>query len=190
MVVDKGTVHDNIGKVRLTPGAEPIGTATPEQAGAGLGTEIARFVRLITAWKNRAKHEPGAAERILLARLVSDGARRATDLAAESFLDLSTVSRQVRSLVERGLVARRPDPEDRRGYLLTATDAGHEAYGEFQRQREAELAALLAPWPPEDRYQLVRLLTRLNDDLADYAHRRPGTGLHCGTTGKLGEKHA
>src|SRR2546423_450837 len=137
-VMDKGTVHDNAWSGgtagRTASGMASADTATPEEAGAGLGTEIVRFSRIIAAWKHRVKNEPGAAERILLARLVTDGARRATDLAAEAFLDLSTVSRQVRSLVERGLVERRPDPEDRRGYLLTATDAGHETYLEFRRQ--------------------------------------------------------
>ncbi|MCQ4084771.1 MarR family transcriptional regulator [Streptomyces sp. RB6PN25] len=186
----KGTVHDNGGKTGHGSGAAPVGTATAEEAGAGLGIEIVRFSRLMAAWKHRAKNEPGAAERILLARLVTDGARRATDLAAEAFLDLSTVSRQVRSLVERGLVERRPDPEDRRGYLLTATDAGHETYMEFRRQRDAELGALLASWSPEDRYQLIRLMTRLNDDLVDFTHGHLGAGPHSGTAVEQGEKHA
>ncbi|MDF2260098.1 MarR family transcriptional regulator [Streptomyces ferralitis] len=168
----------------------PVGTATPEEAGADLGTEIVRFSRVMAAWKHRAKNEPGAAERILLARLVTDGARRATDLAAEAFLDLSTVSRQVRSLVERGLVERRPDPEDRRGYLLTATDAGHETYLEFRRQRDAELGRLLTDWSPEDRYQIIRLMTRLNDDLVDLTHEYLGAGPHSGTAAEQGGKHA
>nr|WP_237289230.1 MarR family winged helix-turn-helix transcriptional regulator [Streptomyces gilvosporeus] len=144
-----------------------------DEAAAGLGTEIVRFSRLIAAWKQRAKN--GAADRVLLARLVVGGDRRATDLAADAFLDLSTVSRQVRSLVERGLVARRPDPEDRRGTLLTATDAGRAAFGEYRRQRDAELAALLEPWPPQDRADLIRLLGRLNEDLAEqHARQLPG----------------
>ena len=171
-------------------GTAPVGTATPEEAGAALGAEIVRFSRLLAAWKQRVKNEPCAAERILLARLVTDGPRRATDLATEAFLDLSTVSRQVRSLVERGLVERRPDPEDRRGYLLSATDAGHEAYLEFRRQRDAKYGALLTSWSPEDRYQLIRLLIRLNDDLADFAHEHLGASPHPGTAVEQGDKYA
>src|SRR5262245_8705734 len=98
-VMDEGTVHghaSNGGKAgRTASGTAPVGTATPEEAGAGVGAEIVRFSRIMAAWKHWVKNEPGAAERILLARLVTDGARRATDLASEAFLDLSTVSRQV-----------------------------------------------------------------------------------------------
>lgn len=162
------------------------GTASAAEAAAGLGTEIVRFTRLIAAWKHRAKHEAGAADRVLLARLVSGGARRATDLAADAFLDLSTVSRQVRSLVERGLVERHPDPEDRRGSLLCATATGRAAFEHYRRQRDAELAQLLEPWPADDRYQLIRLMARLNDDLVEQQQRDCPGGL-TGTVAKQGE---
>jgi DNA-binding MarR family transcriptional regulator len=136
-----------------------------EEAAADLGAEIVRFGRMFAAWRQVVKTDTGAADRVLLAKLVVGGDRRATDLAADAYLDLSTVSRQVRSLVERGLVERYPDPEDRRGTLLRATDAGHTAFQQYRRQRDRELAALLEPWPPEDRSALIRLLGRLNDDL-------------------------
>jgi DNA-binding MarR family transcriptional regulator len=132
-----------------------------------LGAEIVRLSRLIGALKQRAKHEPGRGDRIILARLAVDGEQRATDLAAETFLTLSTVSREVRSLVERGLLERRPDPDDGRGALLAVTAAGKAAFEAYRQQRDAELAALLAPWPPEDRQHITRLLARLNDDLGD-----------------------
>ena len=181
----KGTVHGS----RLAAPRETAreGTATAAEAAAGLGGEIVRFTRLITAWKQSAKHEPGAADRVLLARLVVGGERRATDLAADAFLDLSTVSRQVRSLVERGLVERRPDPEDRRGSMLTATAAGRAAFEHYRRQRDAQLAALLEPWPAEDRYQLIRLLARLNDDLVEHQHARDCSGSDTGDAAKQGE---
>ncbi|MFI8996042.1 MarR family winged helix-turn-helix transcriptional regulator [Streptomyces sp. NPDC053542] len=140
------------------------------EAAAELGTQIVRFGRLITTWRRKAKTDAGAADRVLLAKLVNHGDRRATDLAADAFLDLSTVSRQVRSLVDRGLVERYPDPEDRRGTLLRATDAGHAAFQVYRQQRDSKLAALLERWPEEDRDHLVRLLGRLNDDLEEARH--------------------
>lgn len=176
----------------LVPGcdraAPPITVESAlEEAAAGLGTEIVRFSRLLAAWKQRAKTDGGAADRVLLARLVIGGDQRATDLAADAFLDLSTVSRQVRSLVERGLVARRPDPEDRRGSLLTATDAGRAAFENYRRQRDAELAELLAPWSPQDRADLIRLLGRLNEDMATRQHTRLGPGGDQGAAVEQGE---
>lgn len=158
-------------------GAAPgTGVATAEEAAAGLGGQIVRFTRLVAARRHQTKLEQGAGERVLLARLVRDGEQRATDLAAETFLDLSTVSRQVRSMVDRGLIGRRPDPEDRRGSLLYATESGRAVFETYRQQRDAQLAQLLAPWPPEDRYQLIRLMTRLNDDLVEHQRNRRGDG--------------
>ncbi|MHA6761858.1 MarR family winged helix-turn-helix transcriptional regulator [Streptacidiphilus sp. PAMC 29251] len=148
-----------------TPTATP--TATAAEAATALGDEMQRLLRLIHAWKQRAREDPGGGDRVLLARLVTCGPRRATDLAADTLLDLSTVSRQTRSLVDHGLVERRPDPEDRRGALLSATPAGVIAYQHFRDQRNQRLAHILDAWPAEDRYQLVRLFGRLNDDFAE-----------------------
>ncbi|MET9529416.1 MULTISPECIES: MarR family transcriptional regulator [unclassified Streptomyces] len=183
--MDKGTVHD-----RPAEAIPVTGDASAEEAAAGLGSQIVRFSRLLTARRRRAKFEQGAGERVLLARLVLDGEQRATDLATDTFLDLSTVSRQVRSMVERGLIARRPDPEDRRGALLHATEAGKAAFEAYRRQRDAELAELLRPWPPEDRYQLIRLMARLNDDLAEHEHARHCSGHQTEAAAKQGaSKH-
>lgn len=148
-----------------------------DTAATELGTQIVRFGRLVAVWRQHATTDAGAADRVLLAKLVIDGDRRATDLAADAFLDLSTVSRQVRSLVERGLVERYPDPEDRRGTLLRATDAGRATFQDYRRQRDARLAALLESWPAEDRADLVRLLGRLNDEL-EQGHARTSPQHH------------
>jgi DNA-binding MarR family transcriptional regulator len=133
---------------------------------AELGEELVRFFRLMQARKQRSRDEHGGGDRVLLAVLVRCGPRRATDLAADAHLDLSTVSRQVRSLVERGLVERTPDPDDRRGALLSVSPSGLAAFEAFREQRNRELSALLENWTGEDREQLVRLLSRLNDEFA------------------------
>ncbi|MFI7387205.1 MarR family winged helix-turn-helix transcriptional regulator [Streptomyces sp. NPDC049813] len=183
----KGTVDaPEAGESRAVADPGPVGAASAEEAGAGLGTEIVRFTRLVAARRHRTRLEQGAGERVLLARLVRDGEQRATDLAADTFLDLSTVSRQVRSMVERGLIERRPDPQDRRGTLLYATESGRAVYETYRRQRDAQLAELLAPWPPEDRYQLIRLMTRLNDDLVAHQQKRHGDGDSPGIVAQQG----
>ncbi|MEU3713406.1 MarR family winged helix-turn-helix transcriptional regulator [Streptomyces catenulae] len=161
-----------------------------DEAAAGLGSEIVRFTRLIAAWKQRAKNDASAADRVLLARLVIGGDRRATDLAADAFLDLSTVSRQVRALVDRGLVERRPDPDDGRVTLLSATPSGRDTFEHYRRQRDAELAGLLEPWTPQDRADLIRLLGRLNNDLVKHQHARPCSGGDQGGAAQQGEHSA
>jgi DNA-binding MarR family transcriptional regulator len=163
---------------------------TADEAAPRLGAEIIRLNRLLAAFKQRAKHEPGRGDRIILYRLAVDGEQRATDLSAETFLTLSTVSREVRSLVDRGLVERRPDPEDGRGALLAVTPAGMSAFESYRRQRDEELGALLEPWPAEDRGHVTRLLGRLNDDLAaEYARTSTAPPASAGrATTRHGEK--
>ena len=183
--MDKGTVHGRTAADDISDIPEK-GNAGTEEAADGLGNQLVRFSRLLTAYRQKARLESRSGERVLLARLVRDGERRATDLAAATFLDLSTVSRQVRAMVDKGLVERRPDPEDRRGALLCATAAGRATFEEYRRQRDARLAELLEPWPAADRYQLVRLLSRLNDDLEEFEHARHEPGHVPGPGGEQG----
>jgi DNA-binding MarR family transcriptional regulator len=152
---------------------QAVGGLSAEEAAPRLGAEIVRLSRLISALRQRARNEPGRGDRFILARLAVDGEQRATDLAEKTFVKLSTVSREVRSLMDRGLVERRPDPDDGRGALLAVTAAGLAAFEAYRRQRDEELAGLLDAWPPEDREHLTRLLGRLNDELADQYARTP-----------------
>ena len=51
---------------------------------------------------------------------------RPTDFAGQLMLTSSGTTKRLDRLEQAGLVARAPDPEDRRGTLITLTDAGHE----------------------------------------------------------------
>lgn len=106
----------------------------------------------------------------LLKTLAHRGALRLTDLAGDLDLDASTVSRHVRTLEERGLVARTTDPDDGRATRLALTDEGRERLEAGASRRRALIAELLEDWTPEDREALRRLLTRLADDVQE--HRR------------------
>ncbi|MDI2125577.1 MarR family winged helix-turn-helix transcriptional regulator [Yinghuangia seranimata] len=157
-----------------TPGLDPdlLGDAT------AVGDELVRLLRIVAASRARQRTDPSdpvpdGGDRLLLGRLVYCGGRRATDLAADTHLDLSTVSRQIRSLVQRGLVERRADPDDRRGVLLTPTEAGHAAFAVYRRRRDERLAAVLADWPAADRAHLARLLGLLNDGIAAHELEPP-----------------
>ncbi|WP_424641056.1 MarR family winged helix-turn-helix transcriptional regulator [Embleya sp. AB8] len=108
---------------------------------------------------------PDGGDRLLLAYLAMDGPRRVTDLAAMTYLDVSTVSRQIASLVQRGLVERRPDPNDGRGTLLAVTDEGNQAFEIYRRRRQAELDRVTRDWSTDERETLITLLGRFNDDL-------------------------
>ncbi|MYS84638.1 MarR family winged helix-turn-helix transcriptional regulator [Embleya scabrispora] len=161
MASDKGAVIDTA----TTPCDEPTAGRAPDE----LGRELARLMRLSAAAKARSRAEsgpvPDGGDRLLLAYLAMEGPRRVTDLAAMTYLDVSTVSRQIASLVQRGLVERRPDPNDGRGTLLAVTDAGAQAFEMYRSRRQAELDRVTRDWSADERQTLVHLLGRFNDDL-------------------------
>jgi DNA-binding MarR family transcriptional regulator len=98
----------------------------------------------------------------LLALLQDAGPLRASDLVARLGLDKSTVSRQVASLVDLGLVDRAPDPDDGRAQVLTPSAEGAARLAGIREARCARWEADLSDWPTEDIATLGELLGRLN----------------------------
>ena len=91
---------------------------------------------------------------------------RPSELAAELRLDLSTVSRHVRSLTNDGYLTCAPDADDRRAQRITLTPRGHEAIAAVVANRRRAIGQVIAHWPAEDRSRLTDLLRRLADDMA------------------------
>lgn len=98
-------------------------------------------------------------------RIVDEGPLRLTALAGLLGVDLSVVSRQVRSLEDNGFVSRTPDPGDARAALVSATGSGRAAFDQTRKQRTEVLDSVLAQWNDQDRESLVRLLGRFNVEL-------------------------
>ena len=84
----------------------------------------------------------------------------AGDLAERTFLLAPSVSRILADLDERGLVARRADPADRRRSLLSLTDAGHDLVASVAPESEARYAAIESSFGSA---RLRRLLSELHD---------------------------
>ncbi|WP_237321197.1 MarR family transcriptional regulator [Streptomyces sp. JJ36] len=104
--------------------------------------------------------EPGAYG--LLVRLEDAGPQRATALAAYFGVGKATMSRQLRALEELGLIARTPDPEDGRAWLIELTPGGRTRFSRVRAARRAEYARRLAAWDPDEIAELARLLHRFN----------------------------
>lgn len=102
---------------------------------------------------------------MLMHRLACDGPKRPSDLAADASLDLSTVSRHIRSLENAGLITREPDPDDGRSFHLSLTPAGTDLMVDALSRREQSVEDALADWDDRDVTELRRLLGRLADDL-------------------------
>ena len=93
------------------------------------------------------------------------GPVRVSDLACSLELDLSTVSRQVRQLVDAGLVSRQSDPDDGRASLLALSPRGRGVLEAVKGARRSVLASSLGQWSREERCALAEAVRRLATDL-------------------------
>ena len=107
----------------------------------------------------------------VLLRVADDGPQRVTALARALGVETSTVTRQVQVLEAAGLVARSPDPGDRRAHLVGITAPGTGALERLRAARCEVLAEVLAEWGEADRLLLAGCLERFADDLVGYAGR-------------------
>jgi MarR family transcriptional regulator, lower aerobic nicotinate degradation pathway regulator len=105
---------------------------------------------------------------VLLAALDEVGSASQAELSRRTTIDRSDMVATVNELAERGLVQRAPDPTDRRRNVVTLTDAGHRHLRKLDTLLAKVQDDLLAPLSPDEREQLVHLLTRVVDH-----HARP-----------------
>src|SRR5437879_5557890 len=91
------------------------------------------------------------------------------ELARVARMDAAAVSRQVRALEERGLVARRHGHG--RVVLIDPTPEGLEVAKRLHERRAQHLEDALADWTPDDVETLGRLMLRVVDDLPATPHR-------------------
>lgn len=160
------TVADTVGREVPQPTAEELATADQ------LGTQFGRFMRVMVKAKTRlfgltfGNVEHSAFP--IIAGLVHEGPSRTSAIAERMHADISTISRQTSALVQAGLIERQADPDDGRACLLAPTDAGRELFERGRAARNQWLAQTLHNWPERDVDQLITLLDRLNDDLADH----------------------
>ena len=94
------------------------------------------------------------------------GIVRPSDLAAQMRLDLSTISRHLRSLEQQGMVQRTADPDDARAQQISITARGTGLLKRAMDHRTATISDAIAHWSEDDRGALRDLLRRLADDLS------------------------
>ncbi|MFD6200870.1 MarR family winged helix-turn-helix transcriptional regulator [Streptomyces rubiginosohelvolus] len=152
------------------PGA-PEGPGAPGVSGVdheflALERELAVFLRRARASSGemaREVHpelEPAAYG--LLVRLEAAGRQRATELAAYFGVGKATMSRQLHSLENLGLVAREPDPADGRAWLVHLTGDGLARFRSVRDARRGRYVRKLADWDRAEVAELARLLHQLN----------------------------
>lgn len=122
----------------------------------------------------------GAGRQALAVIEGAGGTLSPTLIAQRVFTTTASMTSLLDTLERRGLVARLPDPDDRRRILVTLTDAGQQTVDEFLPKVVALQTAALARLSEPEREQLLHSLAVIRetlaeldaDDIADAAPRR------------------
>ncbi|MER7846337.1 MarR family transcriptional regulator [Kitasatospora sp. NPDC096077] len=137
----------------------------------GRKSSIDTIQRELTAFARRARHKASQLHPDLslvtysiLDLITERGGCRAADVAAHFMLDKSTVSRQVTALEKLGLLRREADPDDQRGQILRATDAGLTLLQDANEQRRLSFTARFTDWSDEDIARFAAYLVRYGKD--------------------------
>jgi DNA-binding MarR family transcriptional regulator len=112
----------------------------------------------------RETYDPGdltPSQTSVLSRLDKDGEASVTDLATAERVRHQSVAATVGVLVERGLVSRRPDPEDGRRQLVFVTDSGHAFLEDRRRAGEGWLTRALEDQCTEEERRTLLAATAL-----------------------------
>lgn len=123
------------------------------------------------------------AEMMVLWKMNKRGSCRVTDLAQEICISPSTLTGILDRLVDRGLLQRFPDPEDRRGILLKGTPLLKNFIEKAMASIEEELNEIFGDMPEivyrrilEDLELLLKYLEREKGDGYGKARDKSGTG--------------
>ena len=135
-------------------------------------TLIATSHRIQRVFNTRLSRQKGAVKlsgpRLRLLMAVEEvGSLRMGDVAEELGITARTVTTLVDALEREGLLARLPDPTDRRATLLELTE---QARTEFEQVRRLQMdlgEELVAPLDTQQRRLLLDLLSRLNQEMEE-----------------------
>ncbi len=114
----------------------------------------------------------------ILKLLSHQGPMRLSALAQVLGLDASTVSRHVRQLEDKGLLARTGDPDDGRASRVAVSERGCASLAAGFETRRRVVTHALDGWTVEERDTLRRLLHRLVESLMTSGDLAPTSEHH------------
>jgi DNA-binding MarR family transcriptional regulator len=141
----------------------PATAADLERDAAALQAAVSELVR-VYQFRDRDRiccHDISVTQCYALETLVEHGPMRSTALAERLFLDKSTTSRVVATLVKKGYVEQRQDEADGRATALQATAAGRRLYRRITADLVEQQKHLLQDLEPEVREGVVRVIRGL-----------------------------
>lgn len=153
--------------------AVPGDTASVARAetAARLRTAVGRLGRRIRP--TRVGAELTLTEATVLATTARNGPVGLSWLAREEGMNPTMLSRVVWRLEDAGLLARRPDPRDRRAALVDATPAGRKLHERIRAERADALSQLIEHLGVAEREALDAALPVLEQLARDLKDRRP-----------------
>jgi DNA-binding MarR family transcriptional regulator len=116
------------------------------------------------------------AEWRLVTVLAERGQATQAQLATATRMDKLTVSRAAIALVDRGLVERAGNPDDKRSNILTLSASGRDLYAQVAPKALALEKQLLAGFSSEERGLLVAMLARLEETAAQLGDAPQASG--------------
>jgi MarR family 2-MHQ and catechol resistance regulon transcriptional repressor len=147
---------------RTAPATDSTHTALDRDALA-LHEAVADLVR-VYQFRDRDRiccHDVSVTQCYALETIVAHGPLRLSALAERLFLDKSTTSRVVSTLVRKGYVEQRADAEDGRATTLSATRQGQRLCARITDDLVDQQRQLLQDLDPDVRAGVVQVLRRL-----------------------------
>lgn len=90
-----------------------------------------------------------------------------TALQKEVNIDSAAVTRHLKQLEVKGMVARRKNPNDNRFTFVSLTEEGRERVGSFRKEKEQFITKVLKDFSEEEQTSLSNMLTRIQKNVKD-----------------------
>jgi MarR family transcriptional regulator, 2-MHQ and catechol-resistance regulon repressor len=171
-------------QIRRGAGRQPGGRARPGNGDGALAADTLELHRalsdLIRVYQFRDRdriccYDVSVSQCYAMEAVLLAGPLTLNELAAQLYLDKSTVSRVVDGLQRKGYVERRENPADRRALRLEATAAGRALHARIEADILAGERKMLAEFAPEVRRSMTRLVRQLGAAAAARVDTSGGT---------------
>lgn len=132
--------------------------------------------RMMRGWFDEHAQDLGltrAQWRVLVHLAAREGVNQ-RELAEILELDTVTLGRHIDRLERDNWLERRPDPKDRRAWLLHLLPAARPILDQMESLAERTMTLALDGLSPEERAQFISVLTRIKGNFADDAASREG----------------
>ena len=152
-----------------TPSAPADGAPGPDGSANEVIVGIVRAGEAFVALANQALNDYQLSPAARQALAVLDGAGEPlspTEIARRLIVTTASITSLLDTLQRRGLVERRPDPDDRRRLLITITPAARDLVRRYVPEIVALQASVMRDIPEEDRRQFAAVLTRIREAIA------------------------